>query len=144
MPLPWPLKGILVNFRLLLFTILQNYGTMGLWLNMENYGTLDKTMVLYRELYNFDLRRKKMIDYKKLRNYSIIITSWIRMTFFKVWCYLIHNVHNVSFACLLFSFLTSQLLNTGIVCPSAYRQLCSTHTFKRFSTLKVFSLPLQN
>ena len=25
---------------------------------MENYGTMEKTMVLYREQWNFDLRRK--------------------------------------------------------------------------------------
>ena len=48
------------------FTMLQNCGTMELWFTMENYGTIeknypsmDKTMVLYRELWNFDLRRKK-------------------------------------------------------------------------------------
>ena len=33
-----------------------------LWKTMvlgKNYGTIEKTMVLYRELWNFDLRRDK-------------------------------------------------------------------------------------
>ena len=32
----------------------KNYGTME-----KNYGSKDKTMVLYFELWNFDLRREK-------------------------------------------------------------------------------------
>ena len=30
-----------------------------LWFYGQNYGTIIKTMVLYRDLWNFDLRRKK-------------------------------------------------------------------------------------
>ena len=40
-----------------------------LWYYGKNYGTMNKTMVLYWELWNFDLRRKKTIgDYQKLRD----------------------------------------------------------------------------
>ena len=32
---------------------------------------MEKSMVLYRELWNFDLRKKKnMADYQKLRNFD--------------------------------------------------------------------------
>ena len=37
----------------------------------QNYGTMNKNMVLNRELWNFDLRRKKTVDYHKLRNFDL-------------------------------------------------------------------------
>ena len=40
-------------------------------MDKKNYGTIDNTLVLYRELLNFDLRRKKMVDYQKLRNFDL-------------------------------------------------------------------------
>ena len=47
-----------MNYSKLLFTILQNYGTMELWLTKENYGAMDKTMELYNDQWNSDLWRK--------------------------------------------------------------------------------------
>ena len=37
------------------------------------YDTMEKTMVLHRELWNFDLRRKEknMVDFQKLRNFDL-------------------------------------------------------------------------
>ena len=55
---------------------------MVLWnfdLLWKSYGSMEKNMVLYRELWNLDLRRKKTIaDYQKLKikknqkNYSLL------------------------------------------------------------------------
>ena len=70
-------KRTIVNYSLLLLTVVQIYIIMELWFTMEklwyygenngtmekNYSTMEKTMVLYRELWNFDLRRKKTIKY---------------------------------------------------------------------------------
>ena len=42
-----------------LFTILQNYDTMELWFTMENYGTVDKTMILYWDFRNSIYEQKK-------------------------------------------------------------------------------------
>ena len=39
-----------------------------LWYFGQNYGTMDKTMVLYRELWNFDLRRGKKGRLPKTKN----------------------------------------------------------------------------
>ena len=39
----------------------------------KNYGTMDKTMVLYRELWNFDLRRKKHDRLPKTRKLCFIM-----------------------------------------------------------------------
>ena len=58
----------------------KNYGTM------EKYGTMVKTMLLYRKLWNFDLRRKKLFwitknyetdgkDYGNIRMILIIIVN---------------------------------------------------------------------
>ena len=42
-----------------------------LWYYGKNYGTMEKTMVLYRKLWNFDLLWKKtMVLWKKLWYYS--------------------------------------------------------------------------
>ena len=47
---------VLLNFDLLW----KNYCAMEkLWYYGQNYGTIVKTMVLYRELLNFDLQREK-------------------------------------------------------------------------------------
>ena len=38
----------------------------------QNYDIMDKTIVLYGELWNFDLRRKKnMVGNQKLRNFYL-------------------------------------------------------------------------
>ena len=43
-----------------------------LWYYGQNDGTMDKTMVLYLELWNFHLLRKKnMLDFQKLRNFVL-------------------------------------------------------------------------
>ena len=42
-----------------------------LWYYGKNYGTMEKTMVLYRKLWNFDLLWKKLWYYGK--NYGIIV-----------------------------------------------------------------------
>ena len=69
------------NYSKLQFTIvyytskLWYYGTLDyygkLWYYGQNYGTINKTMALYWELWNFDLRRKNMVDYQKLRNFDL-------------------------------------------------------------------------
>ena len=42
---------------------------MKLRFTMENYGTMEKKMVLYREIWNYDLRiKKKHGRYQKVRN----------------------------------------------------------------------------
>ena len=63
-----------MNFDLLW----KNYGAIEkkLLYYGQNYGTMAKTMVLYRELFNFDLRSgngrlPKMVDYQKLRNFDL-------------------------------------------------------------------------
>ena len=45
------------NSKLWYYGTLIYYGK--LWYYGKNYGTRDKTMILYWELWNFDLRRKK-------------------------------------------------------------------------------------
>ena len=40
-------------------------GKKKLWYNGRNYGTISKTMVLYRKRWNFDLLRKKLWYYGK-------------------------------------------------------------------------------
>ena len=42
-----------------------------LWYYGKNYGTMEKTMILYRKLWNFDLLWKKLWYYGK--NYDIIV-----------------------------------------------------------------------
>ena len=64
------LQITVVNNSLLLLTIVNftseqwNYRTLiyykkKLWYYRQNYGTMAKTMVLYRELLKFDLQRKE-------------------------------------------------------------------------------------
>ena len=48
---------------------------MVLWnfdLLWKNYGTMEKTMVMYRDLRNFNLRREKT-NYQKLRNFDLFL-----------------------------------------------------------------------
>ena len=49
---------------------MENYGTM-----KKSYGTMDKTMVLYLELWyyidNYGTWKKNMTDYQKLRNFEL-------------------------------------------------------------------------
>ena len=83
----WSLtKKNYVKYSLLWSIILENYGTMELWLTMENCGTMEKTMilwryyvsmdknkVLYRNIWNFDLRREKYGGLQKT------VTLWFKM-----------------------------------------------------------------
>ena len=65
--------------KLYKFTILQNFGTLKLWFTMKNYGTMDKTMVLWTKLWYYILRtmelrftkKKVMVDYQKLRDFDL-------------------------------------------------------------------------
>ena len=44
----------------------QTYSFRTLIYHGKNYGTMEKTMVLYRKLWNFDLLWKKLWYYNKL------------------------------------------------------------------------------
>ena len=58
-----------------------------LWYYGKNYGTMEKTMVLYRKLWNFDLLWKTMVLWKKLwyygQNYGTILRT-IELRFAKL------------------------------------------------------------
>ena len=63
-----------------IMTILQSYGTMELLCTMEklwyygrNYGTMEKIMVVYPELWNFDLRNKKHYRLPQTKKLSFIV-----------------------------------------------------------------------
>ena len=62
------------------FTLLQNYGTMELWFTMENYGTIDKTMVLWTKLWYYtrtmELRSMQGKNHGRLPKTK---TIWIKM-----------------------------------------------------------------
>ena len=71
-------RTIVLSYNLLSLTLL-NYGSIEIWFTMENYGTMEKTMLLYTKLwYNTENYgtliyegKKKHGGYRKIRYFDL-------------------------------------------------------------------------